>query len=103
MEFTSENPTVTSSVLEIPYEKSEKKNVTDIRQNINNTVGSDILLNKNMENICTKKYPTDIANCLQKSVLSVDDKKCVIEHGPCRLSSPFSRNASRPLFSRSTL
>jgi len=47
-----------------------------------------------MENICTKQYPTDIANYIQNSVLSVDDKICIVEHGPCRSSGPFSRNAS---------
>lgn len=43
---TSENPTLTTSVLEIPHENSEKNNVTDICQNINNIDDCDILLRK---------------------------------------------------------
>ncbi|KAF0712025.1 Uncharacterized protein FWK35_00031036 [Aphis craccivora] len=88
VESITENPTITTSVLKIPQEHSEKNNVTDVYQNINNTDDCDILLSKNMENICTKQYPTDIANYTQKSVLSVDDKKCIVENGPCRPSGP---------------
>lgn len=47
-----------------------------------------------MENICLKQYPTDIANYKQKLVMSVNDKKCIFEHGPCRPRSPFNRDAS---------
>jgi len=72
VESISKNPFIATSVLKIPEEHSEKNNVTDVYLNINNTDDCDILLSKNMENICTKQYPTDIANYIQKSVLSVD-------------------------------
>lgn len=101
VESITENPTKTTSVLKIPQEHSEKNNVTDVYQNINNTDDCDILLSKNMENICTKQFPTDIANYIQKSVLSVDDKKFIVENGPCRPSGPFNRNASGRCFDES--
>ena len=74
VESTSENPTITTSVFEIPHENSKKNNVTKICQNINNTDDCDIMLSKNMKIICTKQYLTDIANYIQNSVLSVEDK-----------------------------
>lgn len=104
VESTSENPTITTSVFEIPHENSEKNNVIDIFQNMNNTDDCDILLSKNMTIICTKQYPTDIANYIQNSVLrhlSVEDKQFIVEHGPCRPSGPFSRNAVGRCFDES--
>ncbi|CAI6348917.1 unnamed protein product [Macrosiphum euphorbiae] len=104
VESTSENPTITTSVFEIPHENSEKNNVIDICQNMNNTDDCDILLSKNMTIICTKQYPTDIANYIQNSVLrhlSVEDKQFIVEHGPCRPSGPFSRNAVGRCFDES--
>jgi hypothetical protein len=95
---------ITTSVFEILHEDSEKNNVTDICQNINNTDDCDIFLSKNMKIICTKQYPNDIANYTQNSVLrhrSVEDKQFIVEHGLCRPSGPFSRNAGGQCFDES--
>jgi hypothetical protein len=58
-------------------------------------------LEKQLEIICTKKYPNNIANFTTKPNLSIEDKKFIVEYGPCRLNVAFPRNANGRCFEKS--